>query len=138
MIKRFLVSITPESSLFREVSITALRVFAGLAMAFSHGLGKLPPSEQLIGGVSGLGFPMPEVFAWAAALSEFAGGLMLATGLLTRVGAFFMAFTMAVAAFGVHSADPFGKAEMAFLYFAIAGVFFVRGSGRFSFDRFLQ
>ncbi|MES2965619.1 MAG: DoxX family protein [Bdellovibrionota bacterium] len=138
MIKRFLVSITPETSLFREVSVTALRVFAGLAMAFAHGLGKVPPSEKFVEGVAELGFPMPEFFAWAAGLSEFAGGLMLAAGLLTRMGSGFMMFTMAVAAFGRHGADPFQKAELSFLYLIIAAVFLVRGSGRFSIDRFLQ
>lgn len=138
MIKRFLVSMTPESSLFREVSMTALRVFAGLAMAFGHGINKLPPSEGFMTRVTEMGFPMPEVFAWAAGLSEFGGGLLLAAGLLTRPSAFFMAITMAVAAFGAHGADPFQKAELSYLYLVISLVFFVRGAGRFSVDRFLQ
>lgn len=38
----------------------------------------------------------------AAALSELVGGVLLFLGLLTRVGAFFLACTMAVAVFGVH------------------------------------
>ena len=138
MIKRFLVSITPESSLFNELSMTAIRVFVGLSMAFSHGIGKIPPSEGFIAKVGELGFPEPMIFAWAAALSEFAGGLMLASGLLTRVGAFFVAFTMITAAFGVHAADPFGKQEMSLLYLMISLVFLVRGSSRLSVDRFLN
>jgi putative oxidoreductase len=128
LIKKFLVSITPESSSFNELSMTALRVFAGASMAFAHGLGKLPPSEGLIGKTAEMGFPEPLFFAWAAALSEFVGGLMIAGGLLTRVGA----------AFGAHAADPFGKQELSLFYLVVSLVFLVRGSGRISVDRFLN
>jgi len=38
----------------------------------------------------------------AAALSELVGGVLLLLGLLTRVGAFFLACTMLVAVVGVH------------------------------------
>jgi putative oxidoreductase len=138
LIKKFLVSITPESSSFNELSMTALRVFAGASMAFAHGLGKLPPSEGLIGKTAEMGFPEPLFFAWAAALSEFVGGLMIAGGLLTRVGALFVAFTMIVAAFGAHAADPFGKQELSLFYLVVSLVFLVRGSGRISVDRFLN
>ena len=58
-----------------DFALTLLRVFAGLAMAFGHGLGKLPVSDKFISGVEDLGFPMPFIFAWAAAVSEFLGGL---------------------------------------------------------------
>ena len=56
-----------------------------------------------------ISFPAPYAFmrpSWlwmgAAALSELIGGVLLFLGLLTRVGAFFLACTMAVAVFGVH------------------------------------
>lgn len=56
-----------------------------------------------------ISFPAPYDFmkpAWlwmgAAALSELVGGLLLLLGLLTRVGAFFLACTMLVAVVGVH------------------------------------
>lgn len=138
MLKRLLFSTTAEPTQASEVGMTVLRVFAGLAMAFSHGLGKLPPNEQLIGGVASLGFPAPELFAWSAALSEFIGGLLVAIGLCTRPAAFLMGFTMLVAAFAVHAADPFQKKEMALLYLVISIVFITRGAGRYSIDRFLS
>ncbi|MFZ0060624.1 MAG: DoxX family protein [Pyrinomonadaceae bacterium] len=54
-------------------------------------------------------FPAPYPFmkpAWlwmgAAALSELIGGVLMLFGLLTRVGAFFLACTMFVAVVGVH------------------------------------
>jgi putative oxidoreductase len=136
--KKILFGTAPESSNSREFSLTFLRVFTGLSMAFSHGIGKVPPQEMLLQGVAAIGFPMPEFFAWAAGLSEFAGGILLALGLFTRPSAAFLAFTMGVAAIVVHAADPFAKKELGLLYFSIALVFTVRGSGRWSVDNFIK
>lgn len=107
-------------------------------MAFAHGLGKLPPSEQLIGGVTAMGFPLPIVFAWAAALSEFLGGLLIAAGLFTRYAAFFLGFTMVVAVFKVHAADPFNVKEMALLYLSGCTLLFFAGAGKLSIDQMMK
>lgn len=136
--KNTLFATTAESSPKNEFSLLFLRVLAGLTMAFSHGLGKVPPPEMLIQKVGEFGFPMPGFFAWAAALSEFAGGLLLAMGLLTRPAALFLSITMLVAAFGIHWNDPFGKKELGLLYFAICLVFVLRGSGRWSIDHLIS
>ena len=117
-----------------NVGLAILRVISGLSIAFGHGIGKIPPSAGLVAGTAKLGFPLPEFFAWAAAFGEFGGGLLLALGLLTRPGTFFMGFTMMVAAFGVHAADPFGIKEMALLYLAIAVMFLLVGSGKYGVD----
>lgn len=117
-----------------NLAVTLLRVFTGLTMAFSHGLGKIPPPEQLVSGVEAMGFPMPGLFAWAAALAELVGGILLALGLLTRPAAMFMAITMFVAGFVVHSADPFQKKEMALLYLVISLFFVFYGAGKWSVD----
>ncbi|WII73507.1 DoxX family protein [Bdellovibrio sp. 22V] len=120
-----------------DLALAMLRVFIGATMAFSHGLGKIPPPEMLVQGVSSLGFPMPEMFAWSAGLAEFVGGLLLAIGFLTRPAAAFVVFTMGVAAFAVHAADPFAKKEMALLYFFAALFFVLHGAGRWSVDHLL-
>lgn len=117
-----------------DLALVPLRVYAGLALALAHGLGKLPVSEQFVSGVAELGFPAPLFFAWAAALAEFAGGLLLAAGLLTRPAAFFILCTMLTAAFRAHAADPFQVKEMALLYAAVALLFLLRGAGRYSLD----
>lgn len=137
VIRRVLAT-TPERSVPAEVAVTLLRVFVGLSLAFAHGFGKLPPSEGFIGGVGDMGFPAPVVFAWAAALSEFVGGILLAVGFLTRPSAAAIAFTMGVAAFVRHAADPFKAKELALVYFCVALVFLVRGGGRYSVDRLLE
>lgn len=121
-----------------DFGLLIFRLFVGLAMAFSHGLGKIPPPEQLIAGVESMGFPMAIAFAWAAALSEFLGALLLASGLFTRIAASFLGFTMAVAAFIVHGADPFAKKEMALLYLAASVMFIFTGAGKYSLDSIVR
>ena len=138
MIKRLLFKVTPESTIKNEATMTALRVVAGLSMAALHGSGKVPPSDQLIQGVSAMGFPMPVLFAWLAGLAELLGGLFLAVGFLTRPSAFFVAFTMLVAAFGKHLNDPFDVKELSLLYLVIALIFVARGASRWSVDKFIK
>lgn len=131
--KNFFFNSCREGVLF-EASYTALRVFAGLAMALAHGWGKLPVSEQFVTGVAQLGFPAPALFAWAAALAEFGGGILVAVGLLTRPAALTVAFTMLVAAFLQHGNDPFKFMELSLLYLVINSFFAVKGGGKWSLD----
>jgi len=125
-------------SRFANIGLLLLRVFAGLAMAFGHGIKKIPPSDQFIAGVAKLGFSLPELFAWAAGISEFVGGLLLAFGLLTRPSAFFILFTMLVAGFIRHAGDPFTIKEKAFLYAFVALLFLIIGAGRYGLDAILR
>jgi putative oxidoreductase len=90
---------------WKNLGLLLLRL-AGLYLALGHGWGKI---ESLAAGDTGfagalgkMGFPLPGLFAWAAALSEFLGGLLVAAGLFTRWAAGFAAITMAVAAFARH------------------------------------
>ncbi len=138
MLKKILFGGESGLSPLANAGLTLLRIFAGAALAFSHGIGKMPPSDGFIEGTARIGFPLPAVFAWAAALSEFLGGLFLALGLFTRVSSFFIAVTMLVALLGVHRADPFQKQELAFLYLFIALAFMLKGSGDWSMDSFLR
>jgi putative oxidoreductase len=138
MLKEFLFGGTTGSTTLGNIGEAALRIFAGLAMAFGHGMGKVPPQEGFIGAVTGLGFPQPQIFAWAAGLSEFVGGILLAIGLATRFSALTIMGTMAVAAFMVHANDPFKGKEMALLYLAISFFFVLRGSGDISVDALVR
>lgn len=117
-----------------DTGLLLLRAAFGAGIAF-HGFGKVTGDmTKFAEGVARIGFPLPLFFAWAAALSEFLGGLFLAAGLLTRPSALFVAFTMAVAAFGAHGADPFKKKELALAYLVVAAAIFFTGPGRFAFD----
>ena len=138
MLKQILFGGESGLSPLANAGLTLLRIFAGVALAFSHGISKLPPGEGLVQGTAKMGFPAPELFAWAAALAEFTGGIGLALGLFTRISSFFIAFTMLVAIVGVHLRDPFGKQELAFLYLFIAVAFLLKGAGDWSIDAFFR
>ncbi|MCV4861043.1 hypothetical protein OFB63_33850, partial [Escherichia coli] len=71
--RRLLVGGESNLSLSANAGLTLLRVFAGIALAFGHGIGKIPPGEGLIETTARIGFPAPVIFSWAAALSEFLG-----------------------------------------------------------------
>jgi len=135
---KFVISGEDIKSNGLNLGLTILRVFVGLSIAFGHGLGKLPPSERFIEGTGNLGFPLPAFFAWSAGISEFFGGLLLALGLLTRPSAFFLAITMAVAAFLRHADDPFSGKEKALLFFVIFLLYLIVGSGKYGVDSLLR
>lgn len=125
-----------------EITLMILRVTAGLCLALNHGFSKFPVGPDLIGGVQSAGFPFPTVSAWMAALGELVGGLLLAAGLFTRPAALWVAGVMGGAAFIVHQTSftgeaPFGDAEMAVLYLAIAIAFIGVGSSRTGLDQLI-
>lgn len=130
-----------------DLGFAVMRIGIGLYLALGHGYGKIfgedrfGPSPEFIEGVSKLGFPAPELFAWMAALTEFLGGLAIAAGVLTRPAALGIIGTMAVAAFRVHADDPWvgspGK-ELALLYLLPSLAILAIGGGRFSVDAALR
>jgi putative oxidoreductase len=117
-----------------DASLLIMRVFLGSALAV-HGAHKIfGQMDGFTQGVAGIGFPVPVLFAWLAALSEFAGGLFIALGLFTRVSALFAAVVMGVAFFMVHAADPFRVKELAYVYLVFTGSMILCGGGYFSLD----
>lgn len=122
-----------------DTGILFLRILAGVGIAH-HGYGKVFGGDivQLTEGVTQMGFPMPIFLAWAAALSEFLGGILLMLGFGTRIAALFVFITMAVAAFIVHRLDPLDVKELALAYWTIAGALMLTGSGQWSLDYLLK
>lgn len=132
--RSFLFGGAGAGSAWGDVALLVLRVAAGIGL-FTHGRMKLPPPERFVGMVGGLGFPLPELFAWCAALAESVGALLLAVGLLTRPAGAAIAVTMGVAFFGAHRNDAFSVKELAMLYGVIGLAFLLLGAGRLSLDR---
>ncbi|GEM_PF-112619 len=116
-----------------DILLLGARFYAGVWMA-GAGLDKLPTPDWMIDQVVEVGFPMPHFFAYCASMSEFVGGVLLTFGLLTRPAALFMAFTMAVAAFGFHKVSPITDFHItqSFLWLYVA--FLAVGPGRLSLD----
>jgi len=117
-----------------DAALLVLRLAFGLALALAHGLSKVSDLPKFTAGVAARGMPLPELLGPLAALSEFAGGLLLAVGLFTRPAALFVLVTMLVAAFHVHAADPFQKKELSLAYAFVAIVLLLAGPGRYSLD----
>ncbi len=125
-----------------------LRLALGIVI-FPHG------AQKLLGWYGGYGFEgtmgfftsqgIPYVIALLPIIAEFFGALGLITGLLTRVAAFGIGFTMLVAATTVHAQNGFfmnwfgnqkGEGiEYFLLAIGISISLMITGSGKFSLDK---
>ena len=115
------------------------RVAFGLMIMMAHGWGKVSGNiDPIKNVVAEHNLPFPLVLAWMAALAEFVGGGLIALGLATRLAASFVAFTMLVAAFIIHGADPFKVRELAFVYLTLSLIYLFKGAGRWSLDAVLR
>jgi putative oxidoreductase len=117
-----------------------LRVMVG-TVAIVHGWPKLKNLGSFIERVSKLGLPVPEVFATAAALSEFLGGIALILGFFGRYAALFFGCVMAVAVFRVHWANGFLASNKGFEFpltlLVCCVALILTGPGPISIDRLL-
>ena len=119
----------------KDWALLILRVCAGGLMAINHGYPKLLKlfGEEPIkfADVFGMGAPASLTLA---VLAEFVAGILIALGLLTRLSTIPAMFTMAVAAFMIHWADPFARKESALIFLLMYLVIFLLGPGKMSLD----
>jgi putative oxidoreductase len=105
------------------------------AMMLTHGL---PKFQKLIAGDFEFGDPIgigatPSLFL--AVIGEFICPILIIIGYKTRLASIPTAITMLVAGFIVHSDDPFGSKEKAFLYLVSFVTIALLGPGKFSIDK---
>jgi len=124
--------------IYLDIVLLIVRLFIGFAM-LSHGFPKL---QMLLEGGDiqffdflGLG---PKISLGLTVFAEFVCSIFLILGLFTRIAVGFLIFTMIIAGFVVHGADPFDKKEMSLLYLAIYLLIMVLGAGRFSIDGMIE
>ena len=123
-----------KNNLQSHIGLAFLRIVPSI-MLLTHGL---PKFQKLISGDFEFGDPIgigatPSLFL--AVIGEFICPILVIIGFKTRWMAVPPAITMAVAGFIVHSADPFGTKEKAFLFLTFFIVIMLLGPGKFSIDR---
>ncbi len=129
------------------LGLLILRLGIGLILA-AHGAQKLfgwwggPGMTKWAQSVQRLRIRPAQGWAWVAALSEFGGGLLLATGLLSPLGSLAIIGAMLVAIATVHLAKGFwnGKGGFEFNLSLIAGAAALAftGPGQYSLDGALR
>ncbi len=115
-------------------SLLLLRVTIGLFFVFSHGYGKLGmliSGEIMFPAVLGLSAKTSLILATTA---EFFAAILLIFGFATRISSFLLMFTMIVAGFVFHYADPFAVKELAIVYAIIFAIITYLGGGKYSID----
>lgn len=127
-----------SSSIAKDIILLAVRVFIGFAM-LSHGYPKL---QMLLAGgkieffdFMGLG---PQITLILTVIAEFVCSILLILGLFTRVSLGFLIFTMVIAGFVVHGADPFEKREMSLIYLSVYLLLMIIGAGKVSVDHLIE
>lgn len=134
---------TKKDFRFPNIGWLVLRVGIGIGLA-THGFDKLFTFDlngtrvvkALSSIVATIGFPYPLFFSYAAALSEFVGGILIAVGLFGRTAGFFAMVTMGVA-FYRSQQSPFQNPELAMIYFVGCVAVLFAGSGPYSVDSFV-
>ncbi len=119
-----------------------MRAYLGIGL-FVRGVLFVSEPELLLGYLQDLGsWFLPYAFVHFVAVAHLCGGLMLATGLLTRLAAAIQIPILFGAVFVVHSSggllNPGQSLEFSALVLALLLVYFVFGSGELSVDRFLR
>jgi putative oxidoreductase len=123
-----------NKELSSNIVLLVLRVVVGGNMAWLHGWEKLHR-------FSAKAASFPDAFGvgskYALTLTvagEFFGALLMATGLLGRVGAFLVAVTAGVTLFATLQGTSWQSREVWALYFAASVTVLLLGCGRFSLD----
>lgn len=118
-----------------SVGLLVMRAWFGGAMFLAHGWPKLSTfSDRLQTFPDPLGVGSPTSLVMAI-FAEVICAILIVLGLGTRLAAIPLLFAMLVAAFVVHSADPWAKKEFALLYAVPFLTLMLTGAGRFSLDR---
>jgi putative oxidoreductase len=131
-----LFSTTYSATAF-NVAILVLRAGISITM-IHHGYNKLTHFSEMqekFMNFMGLG---TDISLGLAIFAEFFCSILLLIGLATRVALIPMIITMAVAVFSAHSADIFGKGELATLYLLAYIALLLVGPGAYSVDGILN
>jgi putative oxidoreductase len=117
-----------------DLGLLVLRFFS-FGFMLSHGW---PKFQKVVVGNFNFGDPVglgSELSLGLAVFSEFFCSILIMLGLFTRPALVFNGITMAVAAFIVHSSDPFKSKELALLYLVLSVGLYFTGPGKYALDK---
>jgi putative oxidoreductase len=123
--------------IIQEFIFFLFRFHVGYTMAIDAGLGKVkefPVSQKFIDSLTKAGWYFPEFLAILAGWGEVIGGILIALGLLGRIGGIIVAIIMIVAAFIKHDTLFLFEMDTAQLYLFCTILIITFGNGRFSLD----
>ncbi len=108
------------------------------SLMLTHGIPKLMQlfSGEPVSFSSVMGMT-PELSLLLAVFAEFLCSVFIFLGLFTRLAAIPLIITMSVAAFHIHSDDPFAVKEKALLFLLIFIFLLITGGGNYSIDGIL-
>lgn len=123
----------------QSYGLTVLRVVVGIVFLL-HGYQKLFKFgfHGVAGMLGHLGIPLPAFFAVVVTLVEFVGGILLITGVATRIAAGLIAVDMIVAILAVHLKNGFFNPngfEFPLTLLAATICLAIAGGGAFSLKR---
>lgn len=131
--KKLISSITSPGAIGYNGILLFLRVFFGVLM-MTHGLAKLNHFDQMAGSFL-------DPIGWGSEMSlamvifaELGCSILLIFGFFTRLAAIPPLFSMCIAIFVAHAADPLSAKEMAVMYAGIYVVLLFLGGGAWSVD----
>ncbi len=124
---------------FRNAGLLVLRVGVGISFMV-HGGPKVfggPERWQSLAQFAGITF-LPTFFGFLGGLAEFAGGLLLALGLLFRPACFFLFCTMGIAlAAHLRAGDDYSTLSHALEMGVVFLSLFIIGPGRYALDEYV-
>ncbi|ULQ54033.1 DoxX family protein [Flavihumibacter fluvii] len=116
-----------------DLAVLLLRIAIGTLM-LTHGIPKLlslVSGQVQFPGLFGLS---PALSLSLAVFAEVGCSLLILFGVGTRLATIPLMFTMLVAVFYIHAADPLAKKEVAILYLLAYIILFFTGSGKYSLE----
>ncbi len=124
-----------------EWALALLRIVLGVIFLY-HGYLKLFVAggfKATVGFFTTLGIPVPLYSALLVSVAEFAGGILLIVGVITRLASLVLIFEMLVALFAVHIRNGFlvSKGGYEFVLLIIAGLVVVlnKGAGKLAWGK---
>ncbi len=137
MIQKFLFPNYDNTDTAYSLFLLFARIIFG-ALFLSHGIEKLINYGQL----SEI-FPDPlgtghEISLMLAIFAELFCSLAFICGFLYRLALLPMIFTMGMAFFKIHAADPFAVKELALMYLLVFIFLYITGPGKYALDYFIS